>query len=113
MFLIGKYPFYEDVRFNLHKVDNILDKLKDDCEENMEEGQLVNVEDTIVEEDIGEIESEVQYIEEDPVRKHQTDTSNTSLLLPENIESKVKTKLKNKSDKIVRASIVRESEEEK
>ena len=99
MFLIGKYPFYEDVRFNLHKLDNILEKLKDDCEEDMEMGDLVNVGDTIVEEDSAEIETEVQYIEQDAVRKHQTDTSDTSLLLPENIESKVRTKLKNKSDK--------------
>jgi hypothetical protein len=102
MFLIGKYPFYEDIRFNLHKLDNILDKLKDDCEEDMEEAKLMNVGDTIVEEDSGDIENEeteIQYIEQDPVRKHQTDTSDTSLLLPENIESKVRTKLKSKNDK--------------
>ena len=102
MFLIGKYPFYEDVMFNLHKVDNIFERLKDDIEEDIEEVQLVNVSDTLVEEDNEEIESEdkdIQYIKEDPVRKHQTDTSNSSFLLPENIEAKVKTKLRNKNEK--------------
>ena len=88
--------------FNLHKVDNIFDRLTDDIEENIEEGDLVKVGDEIAEEDRDEKESEekdIQYIEKDPVRKHQTNTSDTSLLLPENIEAKVKTKLRNKNDK--------------
>ena len=37
----------------------------------------------------------MEYVEKDPVRKHQTETSKSSLLLPENIEAKVKTKTKN------------------
>jgi hypothetical protein len=102
MFLIGKYPFYEDVMFNLHKIDNIFDRLKDDIEENIEGADLVKIGDEIAEEDSEEIvseENDVQYIEKDPIRKHQTDTSYTSLLLPENIEAKVKTKLRNKKEK--------------
>ena len=103
-FLIGKYPFYEDVRFNMHKVDTIFDKLKDDCEEDMDEVQLVNVKDNIIEEDTKEIDDaeeddDFKYIEIDPVRKHQTETSQTSLLIPENIEANVKTNPKNKKDK--------------
>ena len=102
IFLIGKYPFYEDIKFNLHKVDNIFDRLKDDIEEDIEEAELVNVGDKILDEDAEEMhseEAEIHYIEKDPIRKHQTETSVSSLLLPENIETKVKTKLRNRIDK--------------
>ena len=47
MFLIGKYPFYEDVKFNMHKLDNILDKLIDECEEDLDKPNLEIVEDEI------------------------------------------------------------------
>ena len=100
-FLIGKYPFYEDIRFNMHKIDTIWDTQMDDCEEDMEECNLVNVKDDIVQnfdkivEDCSEEldnAEETDYIKNDPVRKHQTETSESSLLLPEDIEAKIKTK---------------------
>ena len=103
-FLIGKYPFYKDVMFNMHKLDTILDKLTDDCEEDMEVGELMTVKDTIMEDDTEDIadageEEDVKYIENDPVRKQQTETSETSLLLPEDIEANVKTKPRNDKEK--------------
>ena len=63
----------------------------DDCEEEMEEGGLGEVEDNIVEEDPAEVD-EAEYVKKDAVRKHQTDTGLSSFLLPENIERNVKTK---------------------
>ena len=66
----------------------------DDCEEAVEEGGLEQVEDNIVEEDFEEVE-DAEYVEKDAVRKHQTGTSESSMLLPENIESKVRTNTKN------------------
>ena len=100
-FLIGKYPFYEDIRFNMHKLDSIFDKIMDDCEEDIVEVDLSNVEDELIKEHTEEeacAEEDLNYIENDPVRKHQTCTSETSLLLPENIEASVKTKLKDKKE---------------
>ena len=97
-FLIGKYPFYEDIQFNMHKVDNIWNKVIDDCEEDLEDGGPIKVKDEFVEDCIEQTADleEAEWIEKDPVRKHQTETSKTSFLLPENIEANVKTKQKNK-----------------
>ena len=99
-FLIGKYPFYEDIQFNMHKVDNIWSKLLDECEEDLDEGDALIVKDVVLEDSIAETADfeEAEYIEKDPVRKHQTETSETSLLLRENIEANVKTKPRNKKD---------------
>ena len=104
MYLIGKYPFYEDVKFNMHKVDNIFDKIRDDCEEDLDKVELENVMDQFENEDtkdIADLEEvlDIEYIENDPVRKHQTETSQVSLLLPENIEANVKTNHRNKREK--------------
>ena len=54
-----------------------------------------------VEEEVEREEKDIHDIEKDPIWKHQTDiTSDSSLLLlSENIEAKVKTKLRNKIDK--------------
>ena len=103
-YLIGKYPFYENVKFNMYKVDNIFDKLRDECEEELEPPNLEIVEDKIEKDgsrDVFELEEaqETEYIENDPVRKNQTETSQVSLLIPENIEEKVKTKPGNKKEK--------------
>ena len=97
-FLIGRYPFYEDIQFNMHKVDNIWNKVADNCEEELKDGKHTIVNDEFLEECSEKTEDleEAEYIENDSVRKHQTETSKSSLLLPENIEASVKTKQKNK-----------------
>ena len=99
-FLIGKYPFYEDIRFNMHKVDNIWSKVVDECEEDLQEGDAQKVKDVVIEDSIEQTADleEAEYIEKDPIRKHQTETSETSLLLRENIEENVKTKTRRKKE---------------
>ena len=99
-FLIGKYPFYENIRFNMHKVDNLWHKLTDDCEEEIEHCDPMDVTDEIVEDCNDQIadKEEAEYIERDAFRKHQTETSKTILLLPENIEANVKTNPRKKKE---------------
>ena len=100
-FLIGKYPFYKDVHFNMHKINTNLDNETDDCEEDLIECGCSEVKDNIIEDIDEEIAEEIDYIENDAVRKYQSETSNSSLLLPENIEANVKTKpKKNKNAKL-------------
>ena len=79
--------------FDLQKLYSLGSLVLDDCEEEMEEGGPEEVEDNIIEEDPEEV-AEAEYVEKDAVRKHQTDTGVSSMMLPENIESKVKTKRK-------------------
>ena len=102
-YLIGIYPFYENVKFNMYKVDNIFDKLRDECEEDLGPLNLEIVEDKIEKDDSQDVfdleeAQEIEYIENDPVRKNQTETSQVSLLIPENIEEKVNTKAGNKKE---------------
>ena len=90
------YPPYEELdllTFDLQKLYSLGPLFMDDCEEEMGEGGLEEVEDNIVEEDPEEV-AEAEYAEKDAVRKNQTDTGVSSMMLPENIESKVKTKPK-------------------
>ena len=89
----SKYPPYEEVNFDMHKVDSLLDRAMDDCEEEMEVGGSEQVQDAIDDDDAEEV-ADIEYVKNDAVRKHQTDTSESSMLLPENIESQVKTKSK-------------------
>lgn len=95
-FLIGKYPFYEGIHFDMRKLETLLDKILDDCEEDVEEGNLMEVEDSVLveAEDGTDDEDEAEYIVKDPVRKNQTEVSKSSLLLPENLETKIKTNTK-------------------
>ena len=89
------YPPYTELglTFDLQKLYSLGSLVLDDCEEEMEEGGPEEVEDNIIEEDPEEV-AEAEYVEKDAVRKHQTDTGVSSMMLPENIESKVKTKRK-------------------
>ena len=91
-FLCGHYPAYKDegLALDTQKLYSLGSLVLDDCEEEVEEGGLEEVEDNIVEEDPEEV-AETEYVEMDAVRKHQTDTGVSSFLLPENIESFVKT----------------------
>ena len=89
----AKNPFYIDVNIDARKLDV--------CEETMETGDHQEVNDEITEEKedsskiIDELEKEEEeYIKTDAVRKHQTETSAATFLLPENIERTVKTKLR-------------------
>ena len=90
----SKYPPYEEINFDMHKLDSLLDREMDDCEEEMEVGGSEQVQDAIDDDDAEEV-AHIEYVENDAVRKQQTDTSESSMLLPENIESQVKTKSKN------------------
>ena len=94
-FLRDIYPPYkeEGLALDTQKLHSLGSLVLDDCEEEMEEGGLGEVEDSIVEEDPEEL-AEAEYVERDAVRKHQTDTGVSSMLLPEDIESKVRTKPK-------------------
>ena len=99
------YPFYDNVEFDLGKLDNMLDNLLDDCEEELdnvdmpqevfdtidEENDVVptplrtsknekNKEDENTELVPPEEVEDVEYIEKDPVRKHQTEVSNVSYI---------------------------------
>ena len=97
-FLQEIYPFYNGIAFNLNKLETVFEL--DECEEELETVDLKGVEDELLKknEEQKEREDELEYITKDAVRKHQTDTSGTSLLLPENIECKIKTRLRNKKE---------------
>ena len=82
----------------MHKIDNIWTKIVDELEEDLDGGDALRVDDVVLQDCVertADVE-EAEYIEKDPVRKHQTETSETSLLLQENIEANVKTKHRNK-----------------
>ena len=87
-----------NLTLNRQKLYSLGSLVLDDCEEEMEEGGPEEVEDNIVEEDPEEV-AEAEYVEKDAVRKHQTDTGVRSMMLPENIESKVKTKSKGSKER--------------
>ena len=91
-FLCTIYPPYKDegLVLDTEKLHSLGSLVLDDCEEEMQEGGLTEVEDTIMEEDPEE-QAEAEYVEMDAVRKHQTDTGESTMMLPENIERLVKT----------------------
>ena len=91
-FLCTMYPPYKDegLVLDTEKLHSLGSLVLDDCEEEMLEGGLTEVEDTIMEEDPEE-QAEAEYVEMDAVRKHQTDTGESTMMLPENIERLVKT----------------------
>ena len=95
-------PFYKEVNIDAKKIDL--------CEEIMETGSRLEVEDEITKEEIEtrkagdeEEQEEAEFVKNDAVRKHQTQTSTATLLLPENIERTVKTKLRGNKKKPSRA----------
>ena len=91
-FLCTIYPPYKDegLVLDTEKLHSLGSLVLDDCEEEMQEGGLTEVEDTIMEEDPEE-QAEAEYVQMDAVRKHQTDTGESTMMLPENIERLVKT----------------------
>ena len=113
--LTVKYPFYSDVHFDMRKLDTLLDKLLDDCEEDIDNmSEPTEVEDAVMlektpdkntkdEELCCEEKEDVEYVKYDPVRKHQTDVSEITLLLPENRETKVGMELKKTKSTLILA----------
>ena len=96
-FLKQIYPFYEDEQMDEGKIDRIFD----DCEEELEmdeEGDFVEVQDSILQDGVEEEAEETEYITKDPVRKNQTETSQSSMLLPENIEKEARIKPRNRKE---------------
>jgi hypothetical protein len=100
IYLLDKYPFYEGLNFDEGKIEELIKKIKDECEEDLDTVHFEDVhdvlEDSEKELDMEENE-EADYLQNNPVKKNQTDVSISSFLIPENVEATITTK--EKSDK--------------
>ena len=109
-FLMDKYPFYEKSMFDTEKLPNLETICIDEIEEVFgedsyfsEPGDELLIEDGEVnsteanecfnDEEVEDME-EKEYIEKDAVRKHQTQVSSSSFLIPENIPGEISHKSK-------------------
>ena len=111
-FLIDKYPFYEKSMFDKEKLENLeticIDEIMEAFGGN---GSFVELNDELlIDDDETEIadfdeeknlnektvadKEETEYIEKDAVKKHQTQVSSTSFLIPENLPGEISHKRK-------------------
>ena len=97
MYLLDKYPFYEGLNIDEDKIEDLIKKIEDECEEHLDAAHFEEVNDVLDpsgNEFEKEEKEEADYLENDPVKKNQTDVGISSFLIPENVEAKVTTKEK-------------------
>ena len=115
-YLIGKYPFYDGLTFDNDKINQLKVAFIDDDENEMEE--ILDFDDIVEDEDKNkndedenknknkkyeddvdfEETEEENYNKNDAVKKHQTDVSSSSFLIPENLASFITAKKKKEND---------------
>ena len=103
LYLAGIYPFYEPMRFDLEKINNLEDLCNDEIEEELD--QNINLKEPRDEISMEENEAAMEDIEErnyqenDAVKKNQTDVSESYFLLPENLPGEISYKSKMNNNK--------------
>ena len=103
-YLRYRYPHYEGLEFDYEKIQKLTVQFIDDDEENQECESILDIDDVVENEDPengkddfdpeDDEKEERNYVENDPVKKHQTEVSSSTFLIPENMESSVTSKSK-------------------
>jgi hypothetical protein len=101
-YLADKYPFYEPIRVDLEKIDNLDLMCNDEIEEDFGENFPLHEpnDEMLIEEKEAESEDiqEKEYQEKDAVKKNQTEVSSSYFLLPEDLPGEISYKSRNKKN---------------